>query len=409
MNVTGTTERVLPLAGIRVVDLSRALAGPYCTALLADMGAEIIKVESLNGGDTARNWPPFDGNHSLYFDAVNRNKRSICIDFYTSEGREILEKLIIGADVLVENFKLGTLDKLGLTVERLAQLNANLILGSVNGFGLTGPLRDDAGLDQVVQGMSGLMSVTGPSSGETYRMGIPIVDITSGMVCAFGIASALAGRAAGQPVRHVSTSLLETALGLSVFQGQRALSTGDDPTPQGNDHPTIAPYGTFATATESINIAVGNDRHFGIFCGLLDLGGVVDDPRFDTSAHRSANRAVLTVLIEHALATRPASDWVPIISGASIPCGPIHTYTEAFASPQVAALNLVVTTERGDGTPLPLLRGPLSVDGIASEITSPPPLLGEHTLEVLHEIGYTVDEVARLADDGRLRVTPRAA
>lgn len=393
-----------PLDGIRVIDLSRALAGPYCTALLADMGANVVKVESLNGGDTARQWPPFDGEHSLYFDAVNRNKRSICIDFYSPEGRDILERLISRADVLVENFKLGTLEKLGLTGERLTELNPGLVIGSVNGFGITGPLKDDAGLDQVVQGMSGLMSITGPNAENTYRVGIPIVDITSGMVCAFGIVSALVGRGAGRPVARVTTSLLETALNLSVFQGQRALSLGEDPMPQGNDHPSIAPYGTFRTATEPLNIAVGNEKQWRAFCALLDVPHATADPRFDTGAHRSSNRDALTSLIESRLTLRPAADWVPIISAASIPCGPIFTYTQAFASDQVAALELVQARSRADGSTLPMVRGPLSLDGVASSVTSVPPRLGEHTAAVLQELGFSDSEIEALDSTGRIRV-----
>lgn len=396
---------IKPLEGIRVIDLSRALAGPYCTALLADMGAEVIKVESLNGGDTARQWPPFENEHSLYFDAVNRNKRSVCIDFYSAEGHQILEKLIAGADVLVENFKLGTLDKLGLTTERLKRLNPSLVVGSVNGFGIIGPLKDDAGLDQVVQGMSGLMSITGTESG-TYRVGVSIVDITSGMVCAFGIVSALVGRSTGHPVSHVSTSLLETALNLSVFQGQRALSLGTDPTPQGNNHPTIAPYGTFATATDPINIAVGSDKQWRSFCGLIGMREVADDVRFSNGSQRLANRDELTGLIEAVLVTAPAAEWVRVISGASIPCGPILQYTQAFASPQVEALALVHHGHRRDGSELPLLRGPLSMDGEASEIVCPPPLLGEHTAEVLGELGYAQDEIERLRSNNLIALNP---
>jgi CoA:oxalate CoA-transferase len=394
-----------PLTGIRVVDLSRALAGPYCTALLSDLGAEIIKVESLNGGDTARQWPPFEGDHSLYFDSVNRGKRSVCIDFYSPEGREILERLVAGADVLVENFKLGTLDKLGLTAERLAELNPELVVGSVNGFGLTGPLKDDAGLDQVIQGMSGLMSITGTPT-ETYRVGVPIVDITSGIVCALGIAAALAGRATGHPASRVSTSLLETALGLSVFQGQRALSLGEDPTPQGNDHPTIAPYGTFRTATEPINIAVGNDRQWRAFCSLVGAPDAATDPRFTSGSLRLDHRDELKAVVESALSAAPAAEWVPIISGAGIPCGPILDYTHAFATEQVAALGLVRQGRRRDGSALPLVRGPLSVDGVAADILTAPPLLGEHTAEVLRELGYSDSAIERLGADGRLAFAP---
>jgi CoA:oxalate CoA-transferase len=395
-----------PLEGIKVIDLSRAMVGPYCTALLADMGAEVIKVESLNGGDTARAWPPFQGEHSLYFESVNRNKRSICIDFYSAEGREILDRLIAGADVLVENFKLGTLEKLGLTPEHLEELNPRLVVGSVNGFGLTGPLKDDAGLDQVVQGMSGLMSVTGSRADDIYRVGIPIVDITSGIVSAFGIVAALVGRQNGHPAHHVTTSLLETALGLSVFQGQRALSLGEDPEPQGNNHPTIAPYGTFATATEPLNIAVGNQKQWIAFCGLIGIPEAHDDPRFDTGAHRSSNRDALKQLIESALSARPADEWIPIITQASIPCGPIYRYSQAFGSPQVEALGLIRQSTRRDGTALPLLRGPLSIDGEPSEIYAGPPLLGEQSAEILREVGYADDDIDRLESDGVLKTNP---
>ncbi len=398
-----------PLEGIRVIDLSRALAGPYCTALLADLGAEVIKVESVNGGDTARAWPPFEGEHSLYFESVNRNKRSICIDFYSAEGRDILDRLIAGADVLVENFKLGTLEKLGLTPEHLDELNPRLVLGSVNGFGYTGPLKDDAGLDQVVQGMSGLMSITGSGEGDTYRVGVPIVDITSGMVCAVGIVAALVGRDNDHPVHHISTSLLETALGLSVFQGQRALSLREDPSPQGNNHPTIAPYGTFTTATEPLNIAVGNDKQWTAFCGIVGIPEALTDPRFDTGAHRSSNRDALKELVETALEARPAAEWVPLISRASIPCGPIYRYSQVFASAQVDALGLIRQTTRRDGTALPLLRGPLSVDGTASEIYARPPLLGEQSADILREIGFADDDIERLEADGLLKTNQEPA
>lgn len=399
-----------PLRGITVVDLSRALAGPYCTALLADMGARIIKVESINGGDTARQWPPFQDGHSLYFDSVNRNKSSVCVDFYSAEGRDILSTLIADADVLVENFKPGTLEKMGFASSRLEELNPGLVVGSVTGFGNTGPLKDDAGLDQVIQGMSGLMSVTGPGAdsgaGETYRVGIPIVDITSGMVCAFGIVAALLGVRSGERVSKVSTSLLETALNLSAFQGQKALSLNEAPTPQGNNHPVIAPYGMFATATESINIAVGSDKQWTAFCGLLGIPTAVEDPRFITGADRSANRQQLTELIEASLVAKPADEWVPLISQEGIPCGPIYNYTQALASEQVAALGLVQHSQRRDGSELPLLRGPLSLDGEPSEILSPPPLLGEHTTEVLMELGMTYDDVTRLERKGRVLCGP---
>lgn len=394
---------IKPLSGITVVDLSRALAGPYCTALLADMGAKVIKVESINGGDTSRQWPPFQDEHSLYFDSVNRNKESLCLDFYSSAGQEIIHKLVTTSDVLVENFKPGTLEKIGLTKARITELNPHLIVASVSGFGNTGPLRDNAGLDQVVQGMSGLTSVTGSDPENTFRVGVPIVDITSGMICAFGIASALAGRHAGQVVNRVSTSLLETALNLSVFQGQRALSEGEAPTPQGNNHPVITPYGTYRTATDSITIAVGTDRQWRDFCSILDLQTVVDDPRFISGRDRSANRNQLAELIEARLKTKDAEQWMALISQAGIPCGPIYNYKQAVSTDQVAALKMVHQTQRRDGTPLPLLRGPLSLNDQPSGIKSPPPALGEHSVEVLHGLGISDDQIRRLQESGVLK------
>jgi CoA:oxalate CoA-transferase len=394
---------IKPLQGITVVDLSRALAGPYCTALLADMGAKVIKVESINGGDTARQWPPFQDDHSLYFDSVNRNKESICLDFYSPAGQEIIQKLVTKADVLVENFKPGTLKKMGLTEERLEQLNPDLIVASVSGFGNAGPLKDNAGLDQVIQGMSGLMSVTGSDEDHTFRVGVPIVDITSGMICAFGIASALVGRRGDQQIKQVSTSLLETALNLSVFQGQRALSQDEAPTPQGNNHPVITPYGMYKTATDPITVAVGNDRQWQDFCKILGIPGALEDPRFLNGRERSANREQLTELIEDRLSTREAEQWVALISQAGIPCGPIYNYKQAFATEQVTALNLVHDMKRQDGSSLPLLRGPLSLNDQPSEVCSPPPLLGQHTADVLRELGFSKDQIDRLQEDGVLK------
>lgn len=400
---------IKPLDGITVVDLSRAIAGPYCTALLADLGARIIKVESISGGDTARHWPPFQDSHSLYFESMNRNKRSVCLDLYSVEGREVLERLIAGADVLVENFKLGTLANMGLTDDRLRQINPDLIVASVTGFGQVGPLKNDAGLDQVIQGMSGLMSVTGPADGGAFRVGVPIVDLSSGLVSAFGVVGALLGRERGHDIQHVSTSLLETALNLSAFQGQRALSLGDAAVPQGNAHPTIAPYGVFRTGSDDIIIAVGSQKQWQAFCALLGIPDALDDPRFRGGADRMANRDELTQLVESALAERSAAEWTTIFSDASIPCGPVYDYVQAFGSEQVAALGLVRETRRRDGTTLPLVRGPVSIDGEAADILSPPPLLGEHTVEVLRELGLADDDIDQLERDGRIAIATERA
>lgn len=394
----------LPLHGIKVLDLSRALAGPYCTALLADMGAEVIKVETITGGDTSRKWPPFEGTNSLYFDSINRNKRSISVDLYSDSGRHILDCLVRECDVLVENFRPGTLDKMGLTSAALKSLNPDLIVSSISGFGAVGPLKDMPGLDQVVQGMSGLTSVTGPDPRHTYRTGVSIIDITTGMISAFSVVSGLLGRARGGPGSRMSTSLLETGLALSVFQGQKALSLGVDPEPQGNDHPTITPYGVFSTETAPITLAVATDRSWHAFCELIEAVELSSDERFATSQGRLAHRDELKARIEAHLSKKDAETWVDQIRAIGIPCGPIYTYSEAFDTEQVRALEMIQSTTRHDGSHLPVLRGPLNVDGKATAVRTAPPELGQHSEQILAEIGFDQDTILRLKDAGTIHV-----
>ena len=388
-----------PLHGITVLDLSRALAGPFCTALLADLGAEIIKVESL-GGDSSRHWPPFELEHSLYFDSVNRNKRSVCIDVYSEEGRELLRTLVTRSDVLIENFKVGTLEKMGLDEATLNALNPELVVASVTGFGDRGPLRNAAGLDQVVQGMSGLMSVTGDGDGSTYRVGVPIVDLSSGLTITIGILAGLLGRTRGRMVGRVSTSLLETALALSAFQGQRALSLSEGATAQGNAHPSIAPYGLFRSGTVDVTIAAANEKHWQALCRVIGANALLDDPRFVDESARLAHREALTAALETFLVQETAETWVERLRAVGIPCGPVYDFVEAFGTEQAEALGIVSHVRRRDGSELPLVRGPISIDGDAPTITSPPPLLGEHTVEVLTELGIDRSRIEALLERG---------
>jgi crotonobetainyl-CoA:carnitine CoA-transferase CaiB-like acyl-CoA transferase len=390
----------LPLEGITVVDLSRALAGPYCSALLADLGSTIVKVESSKGGDVTRLWPPFEGEHSLYFESTNRNKSSIALDFYSEDGRAVLHRLVAQADVLLENFRPGVMDKLGLDPARLRTERPDLIVASITGFGTTGPLRDAAGLDQVAQGMSGLMSITGPDAEHPYRFGVPIIDMASGIFTALGIAAALAGRASTGQGSLVSTSLLESALALSAFQGQGYLSTGKVPAPQGNDHASLTPYGVFHTADIPLIIAVGNERQWHQFCGILGAPALPEDSRFATGRARTQHRGELKPLLEELLAARPAADWMDEIRAAGIPCGPIYTYEQAFADEQVKAVHMVEHLTRHDGTALPLLRGPLSLDGKPTPVRKLPPALGEDTVAVLTEAGFGPEEIEALLSAG---------
>ena len=395
----------LPLDGIVVLDLTRALAGPYATALLADLGATIIKVESKKGGDSTRAWPPFEGPHSLYFDSVNRNKSSIAIDFYSPEGSALLRRMALDADVVIENFKPGTMAEMGLDPAQLRAEKPSLIVASVSGFGSTGPLAQAAGLDQVAQGMSGLMSVTGEDAEHPTRVGVPIVDIYAGVFTAVGIAAALVGRERTGGAEHgvgrlVETSLLEAAIAVSAFQGQRYLSTGEVPQPQGNSHPVLAPYGVFATADIPIIIAAGNDRHFQQLAELLGEPGLADEEEFATGRARSGHRQELTARLEQLLAARPGLEWVDQLRRIGIPAGPILNYQQVFDDPQVRHLDMVKNLTRHDGSALPLLRGPISLDGAAPEIRKAPPALGEDTRAVLDRLGLTAEQIEGLLAAG---------
>lgn len=403
-------QQGLPLEGIRILDLSRALAGPYATALLGDLGATIIKTESIKGGDSSRSWPPFENDHSLYFDSANRGKESIAIDFYTQAGRDLLWQLAMSADVVVENFRPGVLATMGLDPEQLRAAKPALVIASVSGFGASGPLAQAPGLDQVAQGMSGLMSVTGQDADNMYRVGVPIVDLVSGINTALAIAAALVGRDRTGAGMEVSTSLLETGLALSAFQGQKYLSTGDVPVPLGNTHPALTPYGVFATADIPVIIAVGNEKQWQQLCMLLGAPQLADRPEYGTGKLRHANEPALKAELEELLAARTAGDWLPVLRAAAIPAGPIYNYEQAFADEQVKALDMVETVHRADGTPLPLVRGPISINREAPRIRKAPPALGEDTLAVLAGLSLSPGQIAGLVDAGIvLAATPQSA
>lgn len=397
-----TTTAQLPLDGVTVVDLSRALAGPYCTALLADMGARVIKIES-GTGDPSRQWPPFDGEDSLYFDSANRNKESLWLDLYTEEGKELFRQLLASADLLVENYKLGTLEKMGFGPDELAAVNPDLVHVSVNAYGLHGPLSHLPGLDQVIQGITGLTSVTGPADGEGYRVGIPIVDIASGMIAAFTAVSLLHGRDRGNSARTGATSLYETALSMSVFQGHKAITTGQAPERQGNSHPSITPYGSYPTATDSMVLAVSTQRHWTDFCTLIDRSDLTADPRFATGNDRTAHRKALDLEIHQALATRPAETWLAELRRLGIPAGPILDYKQAMDSEQTQALGMIRETTTPDGRQLRLLRGPVTIDSQPVTVRTAPPQLAADARTILLGLGHDDKDVDRMVAEGIIR------
>lgn len=388
------------LSGVTVIDLTRALAGPTCTALLGDMGAEVIKVEGLPSGDGARNWPPFDETESLYFASINRNKSSVSVSLRDARGRAVLEKLIAGADVLIENFRPGTLARMGFPVEELRRQYPHLVIASLSGFGSRGPERTTPGLDQIAQGMSGLMSITGGRNGPPTRVGVPIVDSITGVVGALAISAALVRRGRTGQGAHVETSLLESAVNMLSFQAQQYLSLDEVPVQNGNDHPVIWPYGTFSTADDAINIAAGNEAQWVALCRVLGEPELATREGFADGRNRLARREAVRTEVERLLAARGSRDWIPELRGAGIPAGPVYTLDQVFADPQVQALKMVQEVTTDAGRSMRLIRGPVTVDGAPPPIHTAPPSLGQDTRTVLQSLGMPEDEVNELLRAG---------
>ncbi|MEB0225041.1 CaiB/BaiF CoA transferase family protein [Pseudomonas sp. 10S4] len=383
------------LKGVKIVDLSRALSGPFCTMVLADLGADVIKIEPGPTGDMSRTWGPFDRGVSTYYLSCNRNKRGMCIDFRRPEGLATIQRLIDDADVVIENFKPGTLESMGLGFEVLSARNPRLILGSINAFGADGPMSSWPGFDQIAQGYSGLMSLTGFVDGDPTRTGTAIGDLTSGMWLVTAVMAALLERSTTGRGQHVSTSLLASLVGLLSVHGQRYLSLGDVPRRTGNAHSVIAPYGVFQTLDGPLNLAPITSAMWGRLCVLLDLPSLPEDPRFATNEARVERREELKAILESRLKTRSKHAWTELFIEAGLPAGPINTLDEVFDDPQVLHSQLTETLNHPTLGALRQVVTPVfsATDSAASR---PPPLLGEHTIEVLREAGLDAASINAL-------------
>ncbi len=388
-----------PLQGITVLDLTRVLSGPYCTMMLGDMGARVIKIEQPGKGDDTRAWgPPFVEGESAYFLSVNRNKESITLDFKAPDGRAVLDKLIAQADVLVENFRPGTLNKLGLDYASLAARHPRLVYCSISGFGQTGPRGREAGYDAVMQAEGGLMSITGAGDGPPFRLGVAIADIVSGMFAAQGVTTALFARERTGHGQFVDIAMLDSVIALLTYQAGIYFATNTAPPRMGNRHPTIVPYETFRASDGDFVLAVGNDDQWRRFCGVAELG---DDERFATNRLRVTNYKALKPMLDERLGTHPRAYWIERLKKAGVPCGGVRDLHEVFSDPQVAARSMMNELEHVKAGVLKMVGTPLKFSATPGGIRTPPPVLGEHTERILtHDLGFSKEHVARLKTEG---------
>ena len=390
-----------PLAGFTVLDLTRVLSGPYCTMMLADMGARVIKVEQPGRGDDTRGWgPPFQNGESAYFMSVNRNKESVTLDFKHPEGRAVLDRLIAEADVLVENFRPGALDRRGLGHETVLAAHPKLVYCSISGFGQTGPRRTEPGYDAVMQGEGGLMSITGAPDGTPYRLGVAIADIVSGMFGAWGAAMGLLARERTGRGQFIDVGMLDSVAAILTYQAGICFATGQAPPRLGNRHPTIVPYETLTASDGDLVVAAGNDTLFARFCDVIGAPEVARDPRFAANRGRVENQDALRPLLAERMRTRPRAHWLDGLKQAGVPCGAVRDLAEVLSDPQLRERMMVLPVTHPAAGPLQVLGVPVKLAETPGGVRTPPPLLGQHTRAVLGDLGYDAERITALAQSG---------
>jgi succinate--hydroxymethylglutarate CoA-transferase len=390
------------LAGLRVVDLTRILAGPLCTMWLGDMGADVIKIERPGRGDDTRSWgPPYAGTESAYFLGVNRNKRSVTLDLMSESGREVLAELIRSADIVVDNFKIGTLDRWGFTDEWYDTNAPTVVRCTISGYGSSGPKEGLPGYDFILQGETGLMSITGDVDGESMKVGVAMVDICTGMFATMSVLGALEARRRTGKGQRTEASLHDTGIQMLANVASNHLVSGDDAQRFGNGHPNIVPYRTYATSDGELAVSVGNDDQFGRFAGVLGHPEWVDDERFARNQDRVRNREAMDSAVDETMNTRSRQEWIDSLAPVGIPAGPINSVAEALSSEQTLARDMVATVDHPTSGEVPLVGIPFKMFGTPPSIRLPPPTLGEHSREVLiDELGMDEAQIDRLVAAG---------
>jgi crotonobetainyl-CoA:carnitine CoA-transferase CaiB-like acyl-CoA transferase len=394
----------LPLDGVKILDLTQIMAGPFCTMLLADMGADVVKVEKPGGGDdTRRMGPPFINGESAAFLGINRNKRSVVVDLKAEEGVELVKRMVKDSDVFVQNFRPGSLERMGLGYEQLKEINPALVYCTISGFGTTGPYARRAGFDLVTQGMSGLMSINGHPGGPPAKIGVPITDLNAGIFAAYGILTAYIHRLKTGEGQHVDTSLMESGIACTFWESAMYFATGNIPGPLGSAHRLTAPYQAFATSDGYINIGAANQSNWERLCRAIDRDELIDDSRFLQPSDRMDNLDDLTATLDATFASKCSQDWLNALAEAGVPAGPIYNMEDVYADPQVQARDMMVEMDHPTAGRVKNIGVAVKLSDTPGSVRSPSPLLGQHTDDVLSDMGCSEDEIARLRDAGAIQ------